>query len=263
MKLRVRYFQTCSNWGDALNPYLLGRLTGCEIAARGNEDCEPGPHLLAIGSILQWANADSVVWGTGAMLADVMLACRPRRILAVRGPLTREICLRSGLDCPAVYGDPALLMPDVYQPRSVRGGALGIIPHYVDHDSAFVARCRAAGLTVINVFSRIESFVEQVARCSGILSSSLHGLICADAYGVPSRWIHISDGVVGNGFKFRDYYASLGVQEEPIHVDGDSDLDVLKSLPRPKPMPIDRVALRQALLDYIPTNWAEPLPVAA
>lgn len=251
MKLRLCYFRKYNNWGDALNPYLLGRLIGCEIVARSNADCEPGPHVLATGSILQWANADSVVWGTGAISAEVILACSPRRILAVRGPLTQKICLRSGLDCPAIYGDPALLMPDVYQPRSTRGDALGVIPHYVDQGSAFVARCRAAGLTVIDVFSGIESFVEQVAGCSGILSSSLHGLICADAYGVPSRWIHISDGVLGQGFKFRDYYASLGVEEVPVSVDADSNLHVLESLPWRKPLSVDRAALRQTLLDYL------------
>ena len=99
-------------------------------------------HLLAVGSILQWANSNSVIWGAGALSADVALSCQPKRILAVRGPRSREICLRHGVDCPAIYGDPALLMPEVYQPAVRIEHALGIIPHYVDQNTPFIARCR-------------------------------------------------------------------------------------------------------------------------
>ena len=167
----------------------------------------------------------------GPSRPNIALRCQPRRILAVRGPLSRELCLRNGVDCPAIHGDPALLMPAVYRPAGRIRHGLGIIPHYVDQDTAFIARCRAAGLTVINVSAEIESFVNQVVGCAGILSSSLHGLICADAYGVPSRWIRISDRVLGDGFKFRDYYASQGVEEEAIGVDAGVDLRRLDALP--------------------------------
>jgi len=254
MEVKLCFFQKCKNWGDALNPYLFRKLTGSEVACCTDSDRSGGPHLLAVGSILHWANADSVVWGTGAIAADITLACPPRQILAVRGPLTREICRRSGWDCPAIYGDPAVLMPEVYQPRRGSEHPLGVIPHYVDQNSAFIARCRASGVKVIDVSSEIESFVDQVVGCAGILSSSLHGLICADAYGVPSRWIRISDKVLGQGFKFRDYYASLGVQEEPVPVDADTDLGGLESLPWVKPFTVGRSMLRQALFNYLETR---------
>ena len=196
--------------------------------------------------------------GGGALTADVVLPCKPRRVLAVRGPLSREICLRNGVDCPAIYGDPALLMPEVYRPAARIRHALGIIPHYVDQDTAFLARCREAGLKVIDVAAEIESFVDQVAGLAGILSSSLHGLICADAYGVPSRWIRISDRVLGDGFKFRDYYASQGVTAEAIDVDAATDLRRLGALPRLTACAVDRAALRRALLEDLktwPRSW--------
>ncbi|MGA2034875.1 MAG: polysaccharide pyruvyl transferase family protein [Thermoguttaceae bacterium] len=252
-RLDVCYFQKYSNWGDALNPYLLARLTGRDIATCTDSDRDERLHLLAVGSILQWANSNSVVWGAGAISTDVALSCKPRRILAVRGPLSREICLRSGVDCPAILGDPALLMPEVYRPAGRIEHALGIIPHYVDQDTTFIARCRAEGLRVLDVFSEIESFVDQLVGCAGILSSSLHGLICADAYGVPSRWVRISDRVLGDGFKFRDYYASQGVEEEAIDVDAGMDLRRLHALPRVTTCAVDRAALRQALLEDVET----------
>jgi pyruvyltransferase len=35
----------------------------------------------------------------------------------------------------------------------------------------------------------------------------LHGLILADAYGVPNVWAKFSDRLVGGDWKFRDYYS--------------------------------------------------------
>ena len=85
-RLEVCYFQKYRNWGDALNPYLLAELTGCDIATCTDSDRNGRLHLLAVGSILQWANSNSVIWGAGAISTDVALSCKPRRILAVRGP---------------------------------------------------------------------------------------------------------------------------------------------------------------------------------
>lgn len=43
--------------------------------------------------------------------------------------------------------------------------------------------------------------------CKCILSSSLHGLIFADALGIPNRRIVLSDEIIGGDLKFDDYYS--------------------------------------------------------
>ena len=43
-----------------------------------------------------------------------------------------------------------------------------------------------------------------------VLSSALHGVILAHAYGIPALPVRIGDGLVGGDFKFRDHYHSIG-----------------------------------------------------
>ena len=42
-------------------------------------------------------------------------------------------------------------------------------------------------------------------------------MIFAHAFGKPAVWIEISDKVAGNGFKFFDYYQSVGIYPEKVN----------------------------------------------
>lgn len=83
--------------------------------------------------------------------------------------------------------------------------------------------------------------IDEINQCQFILSSSLHGLIIADSYGIPNKWIEFSNKVTGNGFKFRDYFSSVGrIDNEPVQIKETTRLtDLLAYKNEWKPIDID------------------------
>jgi hypothetical protein len=194
-----------NNVGDALNVYLAKKITG-ETPVFVQTSHDTHRKFMACGSILNHADKDTVVWGAGIANADDVIDPRCD-IRAVRGPLTADRCkLQAGIDCK-VYGDPALLMPMFYNPERMEHHKVGVIPHYINQSEVFDTL--PDGWKFINVFDDIETIVRQIKGCKKILSSSLHGLILAHAYGVPALWFEGMYPLGGDGTKFYDYFASV------------------------------------------------------
>lgn len=232
------YWDKGTNWGDALNPVLVEHLSRKKVRfAAGPERNK----YMAIGSILQKADGRTEVWGSGLIADDVEPNAPPRVIHAVRGPLTRQRLLEMGISCPEVYGDPALLLPYFYNPPTEKQYTLGIVPHYIDKGHSWLHQARASnGVRVIDVEGGVHSFVDEIKSCERVVSSSLHGIICADAFGIPSGWIRFSDRVTGGDFKFRDYYASTGNDApEVLDVREGATLADLMNHASPRPLQID------------------------
>lgn len=225
------YAKWCSdfNVGDALNPILVKEISGVyPNPIKGQASNVSGEVFVVIGSVLGWmTDSNDTVWGAGFISSKEKLRVPPRKICAVRGPLTRGRLIEQGVDCPEVYGDPALLLPRFYNPAVAKTHTLGIIPHYIDQGSEHLQRFKDdPGVLIIDVTSNYRKFVQQIKSCERIASSSLHGIILADAYGVPATWIELSDKVDGDGFKFRDYFLSVGREDkEPLIVDSETTLD--------------------------------------
>lgn len=215
------------NCGDMLSPVLFELLSGVKPRLFFDERQQnplKRPVYMIIGSILEAAGKDTIVWGAGFQSKDSQLKCKPRRICAVRGPMTRQKILAQGFECPEVYGDPSLLYPLFYQPRAEKTHSLGIVPHYVDFDNPWVNKiARVPGVKIIDIRGNVNRVMADICACDRVASSSLHGIICADAYGVPSTWLELSSKVIGKGFKFRDYFASVGrTDSEPFRVTQDT-----------------------------------------
>lgn len=203
------------NFGDILSPWIVEKVSGVP-AKFGRRDSS----LLAIGSIIRFATEKSTVWGSGAPRMSDRLSSEAR-YKAVRGPLTRDLVLESGGRCPAIYGDPGLLLPR-YLPRMNRQPTykLGFIRHVsqnaIDLKFDGVKDIRLAGVGE----STIERVVDDVLDCEMILSTSLHGIIVANAYGIPARWCTFADdgsSIAGDGLKFADYFLSVGLPIQTVH----------------------------------------------
>jgi hypothetical protein len=91
-----------------------------------------------------------------------------------------------------------------------------------------------------------------LTSCRRIISSSLHGIIFAHAFDIPAAWVKISPRVIGDGFKFFDYYSSIGFQQEEIPALG-PELALNRivdhcALPR---LAIDKAMLRATLVESL------------
>lgn len=208
------YYSKVNNWGDALNRYLLAKIADAPVVL-----CEARSqkHIVGIGSIVNKANKHSVVWGAGFARPKHVRKAKPGKIVAVRGPLTRQLLLDKGYDCPAVYGDPCILLRRFYQPQAAtKRYKLGLVPHIEDKDHPLIrALAQNPDVLVIDIQQDIEPFIDELASCDAIASSSLHGLIASDTYGIANTHLLLSDKLAGGEFKFNDYHLGVGVRDYP------------------------------------------------
>ena len=56
----------------------------------------------------------------------------------------------------------------------------------------------------------VKSVIDEITSCMRIVSSSLHGIIVAHAYGIPALWVQ-NNYVDTDGFKFYDYFSSVDI----------------------------------------------------
>lgn len=202
------------NFGDYLSPLIVEMLAGRKVAHAEPREAD----MIAIGSILSrerkarsWLFKRPLhIWGSGTD-RDSRLFGRHHHYHAVRGAITRSQI--DGPEPSAALGDPGLLVDRLYDgcPVPSRRYRLGIVPHFVDQQDARLAPLLALPSTrLIDVFSPVAQVVREIRQCEFILSSSMHGLIIADAYGIPNRRIFFSRGIISD-LKFDDYYSAFGI----------------------------------------------------
>ena len=222
------------NFGDALTPWLIQRIAGRYPVFVQAED--PRPKYLVVGSVLEYAGARTTVWGSGIITRTDHVS-PAATLLAVRGPLSRRRAPECGVECPEVFGDPALLLPRFYTPKATVRHGIGIVAHYSDKPRLAGRWPRSAGLRLIDIQDPLESVIDQIASCHVIASSSLHGLIASHAYGVPALWVKFRDLPHGDDSKFLDYYLSLGQEPPEAHRLDEAHVDIADILRRVPPAP--------------------------
>ena len=216
------------NFGDLLSRYIVEKISGLEVSKYNYKNV--GPHLDAIGSILDREEicAPTAVWGSGFLSPQTLLKIKLTKwrqflrrkygkpeVYAVRGKLTRNILLEAGIECPEVYGDPGLLLPCFYKPVVKKKHKVGVVLH--NHHRKFTNLFELDGVRLIDInrkYDDIESFVDECAECEVVLSSSLHGLIIANAYKIPCVRLKIANHSIHikpdrEDFKFKDYLTGV------------------------------------------------------
>lgn len=206
-KIPLNYFTYRPNFGDLLSPWLVKKMTGKDVVVADRAK----PHYVVIGSIINQGTDQSVIWGSGTYGTEGKSEVSPKaRYTAVRGPITRAKLGASkgfGIKVPEVYGDPALLLPLYYMPKVRITHEYGVVVRWSERKWA-VAKY-GPGVKMIDLSrTDIEGVISDLLSCRKIISSSLHGLIVADAYGVPNAWL-ASDSPRGGEYKFHDYFASV------------------------------------------------------
>lgn len=210
----MRWWDKELNMGDLLGPWLVERMTGKKPV--WVEKAEP--HYLVVGSILGRVAPSTIVWGVGSFGTETKWGISQHpKYLAVRGPLTRAKIASEGIACPRVYGDPALLAPDYFRPEVEQVHEIGVVLRWSEHSRK--DQIDVPGVLVIDMLSDdVEGVIRQMLSCKAIIASSLHGLILADAYGIPNAWLAAKTGK-GKEFKFWDYFCSVGKLRRPVEFD--------------------------------------------
>lgn len=218
------------NWGDALTPLLLAQFAGLEPEWAPVDQAQ----MVVTGSILDllppgWSGT---VLGTGKLHERTKVDLSAATVLALRGPLSAV-----GVRGDFALGDPGLLCSEIAPVPEERHEVV-VVPHWSDRHLAqrfahvvspegeppFVVSAAADPLTVIRHIAGARR---------AVVSSSLHGIIVADAFRIPRRAVrfaNIDHRYEGGEFKFHDYAQSLGERRMRF-----------EELCTPNPAAIDRV----------------------
>lgn len=168
-------------------------------------------YFMGIGSVITFLSKDSTVWGSGILSVKQIKTIfdeknfRKLDIRSVRGPLTRHVLVSAGYNCPEIYGDPAILMPFIYKPENIeKKYEVSVVKHFSLNEEI-----EQGNLHSINIKTTdYKFFIDEICSSKKIISSSLHGIILAETYGIPA--IFLSDGMEEQLFKFWDWYLSTG-----------------------------------------------------
>ena len=221
--IRLYWWNESPNFGDSLSPLLIDRLFSRRSVWSALEEAE----LTACGSLLQWitpiqANraAELAVWGSGFIFPnEPPPALTKVHYYAVRGAQSAAFAGLTHTSVP--LGDPGLLASRVV-PKSPAKYAVGLVPHLWHRDNNEFRRLAVEfeGSLLIDVTRDPQKLLEEISSCELIVSSSLHGLVVADSYGIPNAWVSASPDSFGGRYKFDDYYSAFSAsQRAPMTLD--------------------------------------------
>ena len=197
--MKVSWWKDHNNFGDWLTPALLKHF-GFEV-----EWAEPwDADFMGAGSCLDGLTAEKpykgILWGTGMMDRSKKPDISQAKVVALRGQFSKAHCHS---DC-SILGDPGLLANVLVKESIPVNHDVGFIAHWNDKET------EVADAYKIKVTNDVTTVIKDAMSCKAIISTSLHGLILADALGLPRMWLY-TDANPGEGFKFYDYQSVFSI----------------------------------------------------
>lgn len=226
------YWGRYPNFGDQLTPLLLRYYGFTPVYSHYEPKIKKvrKAAFVSVGTLLQNTPEDfsGIILGTG--MDDVRKTFKKARILGVRGYLTKN---NLGIKGDIVLGDPGLLVSFVYPKSVTKIYDLGIVPHFVDKKDPILSLWKkrfAERVTIIDVQRKSAEVISDIKQCKNVISSSLHGLVTADAFGIPNIMYVIRRNIAQcHDHKYRDYYSAMGRDLDLIEVDGTEPIDFFLS----------------------------------
>ncbi len=227
-QIRCYLWDDVPNWGDQLGFDLLKHFLSRHsdvvehdlLIVPTNKIKEA--NIIGLGSTLGHVPHDwsGVIAGSGFLKDSNELQCYPyANIVGVRGYCS-NYRVATWQDPNRVYGDPGLITPHLLNNCYSPYYDIGIIPHWSDTALKYDSRFYGPWTTkLINPFQSWRQVVADITNCKKIVTSSLHGTVIADAYGIPRRivpaWSMIHNPSEGGMFKFKDYMSVLEMEYKP------------------------------------------------
>jgi hypothetical protein len=219
-----------NNFGDMITPYIYKKIFNIYPKKNiGNSI------LLGAGSILGFmTNSNSIVWGSGFGSINCSEKYKNvKKIISVRGHLTRNLIISKKIECPEIFGDIGLILPFFYNPKNIiKKYKIGFIPHWIDYNIFKKIIKKNKNILIINLQDNFEKIINEILSCEITISTSLHGIIVSHAYQIHTAWGRISkdlnDKILGGYFKYNDYFSSLNMKSvEPIIINKNMEINNL------------------------------------
>lgn len=224
----VYYIKWSNNFGDMLTPLILKQYGFTPIFSYPKKS-----KCVVIGTILEILPSDYKGYILGSGWTRAKIGYFPNaKIYGIRGLLTKEYLK---IDKNVCIGDPGLLMSKIYPCNLNKKYKVGIIPHESEIDDVRIKRIQSnnTDCCIINPRNKnCKSIIRLINSCEYIVSSSLHGLIISDSYGIPNGRIKINEIDNSQDFKFKDYYSSLDEKLHTFQITGNETLEKLISITR-------------------------------
>jgi pyruvyltransferase len=203
------------NFGDYLSCIVVAETARKLALSKSN--FVNSQKLLAIGSVLHFAKDGDVIWGAGVngKISLDKHSFSNLDVRMVRGPKTAHFLRDRGIVVGDTYGDPGLLLPFLFPKigKHTKPGKVIVLPN-LNELHLLKARRLPKGMQLVTPYLHWKGILAEILTSELVLTSSLHGLILAEAFGVNVRFLAPSGGETL--FKYEDYFQ--GTSRQLSHV---------------------------------------------